>query len=122
MLSAVSDCVFSGCAKQGAESSGENGEAKYTIGMSQCNLGEPWRVQMNADIEQAADRADDIIFVGIDGLPQEGRAYVAQGILAASFEYPTGGPEAVETALVILNGRDVPKEITLDSSVYQSTE
>jgi ribose transport system substrate-binding protein len=24
------------------------------IGMSQCNLGEPWRVQMNADVERAA--------------------------------------------------------------------
>jgi ribose transport system substrate-binding protein len=26
------------------------------IGMSQCNLGEPWRVQMNADIKAAADQ------------------------------------------------------------------
>ena len=31
------------------------GEHSYTIGMSQCNLGEPWRVQMNADIKAAAD-------------------------------------------------------------------
>jgi ribose transport system substrate-binding protein len=29
---------------------------KYTIGMSQCNLGEPWRVQMNADVKAAADQ------------------------------------------------------------------
>jgi ribose transport system substrate-binding protein len=29
---------------------------KYVIGMSQCNLGEPWRVQMNADIKAAADK------------------------------------------------------------------
>jgi ribose transport system substrate-binding protein len=27
----------------------------WTIGMSQCNLGEPWRVQMNADIKKAAE-------------------------------------------------------------------
>src|ERR1019366_9460065 len=27
---------------------------QYTIGMSQCNLGEPWRVQMNEDIRAAA--------------------------------------------------------------------
>lgn len=27
---------------------------KYVIGMSQCNLGEPWRVAMNAQIEAAA--------------------------------------------------------------------
>src|SRR5688500_175601 len=26
----------------------------YVIGLSQCNLGEPWRVRMNADITQAA--------------------------------------------------------------------
>jgi len=32
---------------------------KFTIGVSQCNLGEPWRVQMNADIAAAAkDHAD----------------------------------------------------------------
>lgn len=29
-------------------------KAKFTIGVSQCNLGEPWRVQMNADIKAAA--------------------------------------------------------------------
>src|SRR5690349_21555508 len=27
----------------------------YVIGMSQANLGEPWRVQMNADIARAAE-------------------------------------------------------------------
>ena len=29
---------------------------EYTVGMSQCNLGEPWRVQMNADVKAAADK------------------------------------------------------------------
>src|SRR5882672_6025432 len=29
-------------------------EKQYIIGMSQCNLGEPWRVQMNADVRAAA--------------------------------------------------------------------
>ncbi len=28
---------------------------RWTVGMSQCNLGEPWRVQMNADIKRAAE-------------------------------------------------------------------
>ena len=32
----------------------------WTIGMSQCNLGEPWRVQMNADIRKAAADASEI--------------------------------------------------------------
>src|SRR5688572_21860913 len=26
----------------------------FRIGMSQCNLGEPWRVQMNEDVRKAA--------------------------------------------------------------------
>jgi ribose transport system substrate-binding protein len=56
--------------------------------------------------------------VGIDGLPQEGQMYVKQGILSASFEYPTGGREAIETALQILGGKKVPREITLPSKVY----
>lgn len=59
-----------------------------------------------------------IKFVGIDGLPHEGRAYVQQGILAASFEYPTGGQEAVDAALKILEGGKVEKEITLRSRVF----
>ncbi|MEN6559997.1 MAG: substrate-binding domain-containing protein [Acidobacteriota bacterium] len=67
---------------------------------------------------QAAGREKDILFVGIDGLAHEGQVYVKQGILAASFEYPTGGREAIETALKILAGETVPKEITLSSRVF----
>ena len=57
-------------------------------------------------------------FVGIDALPHEGQMYVRQGILSASFEYPTGGKEAIELALKILNGEKVPKEVTLPSRVF----
>ncbi len=67
---------------------------------------------------KAAGREDEIIFVGIDALPQEGVAYVAQEILDATFEYPTGGREAIETALKILNGQSVPKNITLGSRLF----
>lgn len=67
---------------------------------------------------KAAGREKDIFFVGIDALPHEGQVYVRQEILQASFEYPTGGREAILTALKILNGDDVPKEITLRSRVF----
>jgi len=67
---------------------------------------------------KAAGREKDILFVGIDGLPQEGRMYVKQGILAASFEYPTGGKEAVDTLVDIFNGKKPEKEITLKSHVF----
>jgi ribose transport system substrate-binding protein len=66
----------------------------------------------------AADRAKDIRFVGIDALPHEGVMYVQQGILDATFRYPTGGEEAIDVALKILAGEDVPKEITLGSRIY----
>jgi len=69
---------------------------------------------------KAAERDRDIVFVGIDGLPQEGQVYVRQGLLAASFEYPTGGREAVETALRILRGESVPKRVTLNSRFFTS--
>ncbi len=67
---------------------------------------------------KAVDREKDILFVGIDALPHEGQIYVKQGILAASFEYPTGGKEAIQTALELLNRKNVPKEITLPSKVF----
>lgn len=37
---------------------------------------------------------------------------------AACFEYPTGGEEAVQTALDILTGKKVPRERVLSSRVY----
>jgi len=67
---------------------------------------------------KAAGREKDIIFVGIDGLSQEGQVYVRQGLLAASFEYPTGGREAVDSALKILGGGAVPKQVTLNSRFF----
>jgi ribose transport system substrate-binding protein len=67
---------------------------------------------------KAAGREKDILFVGIDGLQQEGQAYVKQGFLAASFEYPTGGKEAIAAAMDILAGKPVEKEITLASRVF----
>lgn len=64
---------------------------------------------------KAAGREKEMLFVGIDALPQEGVAYVQQGILDATFQYPTGGAEAIDTALKILHGETVPKKITLGS-------
>ncbi|MCO5051196.1 MAG: substrate-binding domain-containing protein [Verrucomicrobiae bacterium] len=59
-----------------------------------------------------------IKFVGIDALPQEGVAYVSQGILDATFQYPTGGAEAIDTALKILQGETAPKEIVLGTRLF----
>lgn len=67
---------------------------------------------------KAAGREKEMLFVGIDALPQEGVAYVQQGILDATFQYPTGGAEAIDAALKILHGESCPKQITLGSRVF----
>jgi len=67
---------------------------------------------------RAAGREKQMLFIGIDALPQEGQMYVKQGIMAASFEYPTGGREAIETALRIFHGEKVQKEMTLSSRFF----
>jgi ribose transport system substrate-binding protein len=67
---------------------------------------------------KAADREETIRFVGIDALPHEGIQYVRQGILDATFLYPTGGREAIEAALEILRGKIVPKTIPLGTRLF----
>jgi ribose transport system substrate-binding protein len=67
---------------------------------------------------RSAGREEDITFVGIDALPHEGQQYVAQGILDATFLYPTGGDRAIEVALAILTGEEVPKQIVLGTRLF----
>jgi len=70
---------------------------------------------------KAAGREKDMKFVGIDALPQEGVGYVRQGIIDATFQYPTGGAEAIDTALKILHGEKVPKEIVLGTRLFDKS-
>lgn len=67
---------------------------------------------------KAAGREKQMLFVGIDALPQEGIAYVQQGILNATFQYPTGGAEAIDVALKILHGETVSKDIVLGTRLF----
>lgn len=68
--------------------------------------------------QEGKGREKSIRFVGIDALPHEGVRYVREGILSATFQYPTGGPEAIETAIKILKGEEVEKNITLGTKIY----
>jgi len=67
---------------------------------------------------KAAGRDKEMLFVGIDALPHEGVMYVKNGLLASTFQYPTGGKEAIEVILKVLNGETVEKTITLGSRVF----
>jgi ribose transport system substrate-binding protein len=65
---------------------------------------------------KAAGREKEMRFVGIDALPQEGVSYVKQGLLDATFQYPTGGREAIAAAWGILSEKKTPpKTISLGS-------
>ncbi len=67
-----------------------------------------------------AGREKEMLFVGVDALPQEGIDAVKKGILDATFEYPNGAKEAIEAALKIADGRgsEVPKTITLGTRLF----
>ncbi len=65
-----------------------------------------------------AGRDKDIIFVGVDGLPHEGVAYVKQGIFGATFLYPTVMDSAIETVMKLKNGEKVPKRIIMATKVF----
>ncbi|MBI2434241.1 MAG: substrate-binding domain-containing protein [Candidatus Hydrogenedentes bacterium] len=67
---------------------------------------------------KAAGREKEMLFVGIDALPHEGQAYVDQGILSATFLYPTGGVEAIDTALKLLAGETVSKKIVVPTKIF----
>lgn len=70
---------------------------------------------------KAAGREKEMLFVGIDALPQEGIAYVKQNLLSATFQYPTGGAEAIETAIKILKGEPVLREVVLGSREFDAS-
>lgn len=67
----------------------------------------------------AADRADDIIFFGIDGLAAEGQAYVRDGVFQMTICDATGGDIALDNAMKYLNGEEVDKVYLKDAVVYE---
>lgn len=72
----------------------------------------------NAAKQEGKGREKTIKFIGIDALPDEGVRLVKQGVLTATFQYPTGGKEAIETALKILAKQKVEKNITLGTRIF----
>jgi ribose transport system substrate-binding protein len=73
-----------------------------------------------AAYEAAKDsgREKEMVFVGVDALPNEGVEAVRKGILDATFEYPNGADIAIEKALEITAGKKIPKTITLGTRLF----
>lgn len=68
--------------------------------------------------QEGKGREKSIKFIGIDALPTEGVGYVKAGVLTATFQYPTGGAEAIDTALKIVAKQSVEKNITLGTRIF----
>jgi len=58
-----------------------------------------------------AGREKNILFLGVDGLPNEGVVWVARGELAGTFLYPTPGAEGLRQAIKLLSGEKIPKKV-----------
>ncbi|MGB5563235.1 MAG: extracellular solute-binding protein [Sedimenticolaceae bacterium] len=67
------------------------------------------------------NRHADIAFLGIDGIPVEGVAWVKEGILDATFLYKTPGAEGIRQALRFLKGQPVEKRVTLPTLTIDKT-
>ena len=79
----LSVALFSACGGSQTDAPSTD-EDVFTIGMSQCNLGEPWRVQMNADIKAAAELHSNIkmIFKDAQNDSLKQRAHVEEYVSA----------------------------------------
>lgn len=64
----------------------------------------------------------NIIYLGVDALPTDngGIRQVADSVLTASAIYPTHGDELLQLAIDVLDGKTVPRESILKSSVVTS--
>lgn len=64
----------------------------------------------------------NIIYLGVDALPNDngGLRQVADSLLTASAIYPTHGDELLQLAIEVLDGKSVPKEISLKSNIVTS--
>ena len=62
----------------------------------------------------------DVRIIGVDGLPGDGHGQqlVRDGVIDATFAYPTCGAEAIDLALLACSGIDVPKRIELGTVEY----
>lgn len=69
---------------------------------------------------KALGREQEMKFVGIDALPQEGVQYVRDGWLDVTFAYSTCAREAVDTALALRDKRPVPKEIIVGTRRFEA--
>lgn len=81
-------------------------------------FGQNDRMAMGA--RRALGEPSDVLFFGVDALPDAGLQDVIDGDLTASYLYPTRGDLVMELALNILQGKPYERENRLESALVDS--
>ena len=76
--------------------------------------------RMALGARRALGEPSDIPFFGVDALPDAGLQDVIDGVLTASYLYPTRGDLVMELALNILQGKPFERENRLESALVDS--
>ncbi len=88
-------------------------QSLYVFAFNDELASQAWQVARNEGVE------NQIRFIGVDGLniKDGGIQMVLDGKLNATLLYPTGGAEAIESAIKIYNGQNLPKRIKLSTTI-----
>lgn len=88
-------------------------QSLYVFAFNDQLATQAWQIARNAGVE------NQIKFIGVDGLNTKdgGIQMVLDGKLNATLLYPTGGAEAIESAVKIYNKQSVPKRIKLSTTI-----
>lgn len=88
-------------------------QSLYVFAFNDQLATQAWQIARNAGVE------NQIKFIGVDGLNTKdgGIQMVLDGKLNATLLYPTGGAEAIESAVKIYNRQSVPKRIKLSTTI-----
>lgn len=88
-------------------------QSLYVFAFNDQLATQAWQIARNAGVE------NQIKFIGVDGLNTKdgGIQMVLDGKLNATLLYPTGGAEAIESAIKIYNGQIPPKRIKLSTTI-----
>lgn len=87
------------------------GQSYYIYAFNDDLALKAWQIAREEGVE------NNIKFISIDGLKDGGIQMVLDGKLNATLLYPTGGTEAIETAIKIHNGYTPPKRIKLSTTI-----
>ena len=89
------------------------GQNLYVFAFNDELATQAWEIARSSGLEK------QIKFIGVDGLntKEGGIQMVLDGKFNATLLYPTGGPEAIETAIKIYHGAAIPKRIKLNTTI-----